>query len=39
MKITFCQFTIFLRSDNNAMTIWNMLIVVKHRESVDVEPN
>jgi len=31
MKITFRQFTFFLRYDNNVMTIWNMLIVVKHR--------
>ena len=30
MKITFRQFTIFLRYDNNKMTIWNMLIIVKH---------
>jgi len=29
----------FLHYANNVMTIWNMLLVVKHRESVDVEPN
>jgi len=30
---------IFLRYDNNVMRNWNMLKVVKHRESVAVEPN
>jgi len=33
MKITFWQFTIFLRYDNNVMTIWNMLIVVSNRST------
>jgi len=39
MKLTFWQFTIFLRYATNLMTIWNILIVVKHRESVDVKLN
>jgi len=33
------KFPIFLHYDNNMMTIWKMLIVVKHRESVYVESN
>jgi len=33
MNITFGQFTIFLRYDNNVMTIWNMLIVVCNRST------
>ena len=39
MKKTFWQVDNLLSFYNNVMTIWNMLIVVKHRQSVDVEPN
>ena len=34
MKITFSQFTIFLRYDNNLRTIWNMLIDVNEAQRV-----